>query len=269
MKRYSKAGCLTASLFFLAATSFGQELFVFSEPASNMPAKSGGIRVTSNVMTRKMPGAPDYQLLPEFMLGVNKNLMLHAEGYVSNSNGSTRAEGGGVYAKYRFYTTDQMYRHFRMAAFGRVGTSRMNRMQEEIETNGMQSGYEAGFIATQLLHKQAISATVSFEQVLGDGRKTGFANEAVNYSLSTGRLLHPSSYKHYGQLNVNFMAELIGQKALGNNRSFLDIAPAIQFIINSQTRIDLGYRQELYSTLTRTSANSFLIRLEHTLFNVL
>ncbi|BAV09778.1 hypothetical protein SAMN05421788_1011210 [Filimonas lacunae] len=269
MTKYFKAGSLWAGLLFTACISHAQELFVFSEPASNMPAKSMGVRLTSNIMTQRMTGTPDYQLLPEVMLGVNKKLMLHGEGYVSNSNGTTRVEGGGVYAKYRFYTTDNMYRHFRLAAFGRAGSSGVSRVKEEIETNGLQKGYELGFIATQLLHKQAISASVSFEQVVGNSRQTGFPGEAMNYSLSTGRLLYPSSYTHYGQLNFNLMVELLGQHSLNNNKSFLDIAPAIQFIINSQTRIDVGYRQQLYSTLSRYSANSFLIRFEHTLFNVL
>lgn len=267
--KYYKAGCLVAGLLLKVWSGHAQELFVFSEPASNMPAKTAGIRMTGNVMTRKMEGAPDYQLLPEVMLGVSKNLMVHAEGYMSNSSGVTRVEGGGFYAKYRFYTTDKMYRHFRMAAFGRVSSSSVNRMQEEIEINSMQKGYELGFIATQLLHKQAISASASYEQVVGDSRKTGFPGKAINYTLSTGRLIYPSSYTSYGQLNFNIMVELLGQKALNSNKSYLDIAPALQFIINSQTRIDLGYRQQLYSTLTRNSANSFLIRLEHTLFNVL
>lgn len=269
MIKYYKAGSLLAGLLCTVWLGQAQELFVFTEPASNMPAKTAGIRLTSNIMTRQMPGAPDYQLLPEVMFGVNKNLMLHGEGYVSNSSGASRVEGGGVYAKYRFYTTDKMYRHFRMAAFGRIGSTSVNRMQEEIETNGLQKGYELGWIGTQLLHRQAISASVSIEQVLGSSRKTGMPGEAVNYSLSTGRLLYPSSYKRYGQLNFNLMVEVLGQHSLDNSKSFLDVAPAVQFIINSQTRIDLGYRQQLYSTMTRTSANSFLVRFEHTLFNVL
>lgn len=269
MMKYYKAGCLVAVLLSQVWRTHAQELFVFTEPASNMPAKTAGIRLTSNIMTKKQVGLPDYQLLPEVMLGINKNLMLHAEGYVSNSSGAARLEGGGLYAKYRFFTTDDLYRHFRMAAFGRVGSSSVQRVQEEIEVNGLQKGYEVGIIATQLLHKQAISASVGFEQALSDSRKIGLPGEAINYTLSTGRLLFPSSYVNYKQVNCNLMVELLGQKSLETNQSFLDVAPAVQFIINSQTRIDLGYRQQLYSTLTRSTSNSFLIRFEHTLFNVL
>ncbi len=269
MKYYLKTALLLAGIFFCREQLQAQELFVYTEPASNMPAKSLGLRVSNWLMPNPAQNMPGYQLLPELMLGVNKNLMVHAEGYFSNGNGGFKAEGAGLYAKYRFFTTDDVYKHFRMAAFGRVTTNNSDIYQEEIKTNGRNSGYELGWIGTQLLHKQAISSTLSFEQIWGSERKVNQADKAVNYALSTGRLLLPKNYTNYKQVNVNVMVELLGQHLLGNNKSYLDIAPAVQFIINSQTRIDIGYRQQLYSTMTRGASNSFLIRIEHSLFNVL
>ncbi|MFT7164361.1 MAG: hypothetical protein ACI9CZ_000934, partial [Flavobacterium sp.] len=43
---------------------------------------------------------------------------------------------------------------------------------------------------------------------------------------------------------------------------------SIQFIVNSQARIDLAYKQELYTTMYRTAPNGFLLRLQYTFFNV-
>jgi hypothetical protein len=39
------------------------------------------------------------------------------------------------------------------------------------------------------------------------------------------------------------MVEFVGQTINENGKSYLDVVPAIQFIINSQARFDLAYRQ--------------------------
>ena len=249
----------------------GQELFVFTEPASNMPAKSVGIRMSNWLMLDQQSSIINYHLIPEVMWGVNKNLMVHAEGFVSNRNKSLAAEGGAFYAKYRFFSTDRVYRHFRMAAFGRVAINNSDIHQEEIETNGHNSGFEGGLIATQLLHKQAFSATVSYEQAANNTSGNEFptfqANRAINYTLSTGRLILPKDYTNYGQMNLNIMVECLGQYLPENGKSFMDLTASMQFIFNSQTRVDVAYKRQLYSNMFRTAPNGFLIRIEHLIFN--
>jgi hypothetical protein len=54
-------------------------------------------------------------------------------------------------------------------------------------------------------------------------------------------------YISYKQTNFNLMLELSGQHLIGENERFLDLAPAAQFIFNSQTRLDIGYKFQLYS----------------------
>jgi hypothetical protein len=78
----------------------------------------------------------------------------------------------------------------------------------------------------------------------------------------------PKSYSTYSQTNLNVMVELLGQRLNGNGKSYLDIAPSVQLIINSQARIDIGYRKELYSTMQRMAPNGVILKLEYTLFNV-
>ncbi|MGN6617984.1 MAG: hypothetical protein ACTHJ5_12490 [Ilyomonas sp.] len=259
-------------LLLVSSAAQAQELFVFTEPASNMPSKSLGIRVTNNLMKRNAGSGYDYQLLPELMWGVNKNLMIHADAFASNRFNKFAAEGFGFYGKYRFFTSDKMYSHFRMAAFGRVSYNQSAIAQEEIETFGNNSGYEAGLIATQLLHKVALSSSLSYEKAL-DNDKYKFpaqqSDEAINYSLSFGKLMLPKEYVDYNQTNVNLMVEFLGQALKDNGRSFLDVAPALQFIVNSQARIDIGYRKQLYSSMQRASKEGFLLRFEYLIFNVL
>jgi hypothetical protein len=269
MKRIFIAAGLLASSFCAGA----QELFVYTEPASNMPAHTIGLRAGNWIMHEQESGRTNYHLIPEIMWGVNKNLMVHVEGFISNRNAGLAAEGLGLYAKYRFFSKDTLYRHFRAAAFGRITTNNAPIHQEEIMTNGHNSGLTLGLIATQLLHKQALSATLSYERAMdnfgGNEYPATQSRDAMNLALSTGRLFYPKKYSSYGQVNINGMVELLVQQHLGSDKRYVDIAPAVQFIFNSQTRVDIGYRHELYSNMERTAPNGLLLRVEHVLFNVL
>jgi hypothetical protein len=64
------------------------------------------------------------------------------------------------------------------------------------------------------------------------------------------------------------MVELLGQTLAENGRSYLDVVPSVQFIINSQARIDVAYKQELYSSMLRSAPNGIYLKLEYTFFNV-
>lgn len=249
-----------------------QELFVFTEPASNMPMGSLGVRITGNVMKQKQEDGYNYRLLPELMWGVNKNLMIHAEGFTNNNDGGLAPEGFGVYGKYRFLSNEKVHSHFRMAAFGKISYNSSSIQQEEIDINGNNSGYQAGLIATQLLYKVAVSSAVSYVKATDNHHNKFPASQSdhvINYTFSFGKLMLPKEYKDYKQTSLNFMFELLGQTLGGNGRSYFDAAPSIQLIFNSQARLDIGYRQQLYSSMLRSSPNGFLLRFEYLFFNVL
>jgi hypothetical protein len=63
-------------------------------------------------------------------------------------------------------------------------------------------------------------------------------------------------------------AGVYGQTIVENGKSFIDVIPSIQFIFNSQSRIDVGYRQELYSSMLRSAPNGIYLNLEYTFFNI-
>jgi hypothetical protein len=258
--------------FQISFKSFAQELFVFTEPASNMPAKSIGLRLLNSFMGND-DNTINYHVMPEVMVGVNKKLMLHGQAFLSNRNNGLVAEGGSFYAKYRWLTIENVHRHFRMASFGRYSFNNSDIHQEEIETVGHNSGYEVGMIATQLIHKYAFNSTLSFEQAMNNTVANKFpvnqSNQAINYTFSLGKLLLPKEYTNYNQTNLNFMIEFLGQKLLANSKSYLDIAPSFQFIFNSVARLDIAYRHEIYSNMLRTAPNGVLIKFEYNFFNVL
>ncbi|MFY7899834.1 MAG: hypothetical protein ACOVNY_06595 [Chitinophagaceae bacterium] len=257
-------------LFFILKGN-SQELFVLTEPASNMPAKSIGLRLTNNWMNNPKTNKLNYFLLPEIMWGVNKKLMLHAEFIATDRYGSLKYGGLSFYGKYRFYSEDGIHNHFRLAAYTRASTNNGTIHQEEIEINGNNSGYELGLVATKLVHKVAVSASTSYEKAGNNTNNnkfpTAFSDQAINYTLSIGKLMLPKNYNNYQQTNVNFMVEMLGQSIVNRNKRFVDIAPSIQFIFNSQTRLDIGYRKQLYSNMVRMSNYSYLVRLEHLIFN--
>ena len=263
---------LVVVLSALSMNVSAQELFVVTEPASNMPTGSIGVRLAQSLMKEKYKPGYNYHIMPEIMWGANKNLMLHAAAFISNRNKNLVTEGGSIYAKYRFLSKDDLHQHFRMAAFGRVSLNNSDIHQEEINTMGHNSGFETGIVATQLINKIAISASSSFEKATNNSKTYKFpasqSNSATNYTLSFGRLMYPNRYKSYKQTNINLMMEFMGQTLNQNGKSFLDIVPSLQFIINSQARIDVAYVKEIYSNMLRTAPNGLYLKLEYSFFNV-
>ncbi|MFL9830430.1 hypothetical protein ABS764_06140 [Flavobacterium sp. ST-87] len=255
---------------FLSLQTNAQELFVMTEPASNMPTASIGVRDMSLFAFKKTEGY-NYHNMPELMWGVNKDWMIHASAFLSDRGGDLKLEGGSLYAKYRFFSVDDLHSHFRLAAYGRLSTSNAQIHQEDIETMGMNSGYEIGTVATQLINKTALSASISYERALNNQNNIfpeDFSNSAMNYTFSVGQLMYPKKYTNFKQTNINAMLEFLGQRLNQNGKSYLDVVPSVQFIINSQARIDLAYRRQVYSDMQRISANSILLKLEYTFFNV-
>ncbi|MFC1222577.1 hypothetical protein ACFE6N_02145 [Pedobacter sp. BG31] len=251
---------------------FTQELYVFTEPASNMPTKSIGVRLTNEGMFNN-PGFVS-RTIPEVMIGFNKNLMMHMQGFMSDMDGKYRLEGGSLYAKYRFLSLDEAQSHFRAAAFGRVSTSKRPTYTRDINLEGDNSGIQGGLVFTQLLHKLALSSTLGYAHAFENSEKqiTGMPQpkNMLSYSLSSGYLVLPVVYKDYKQPNFNVYLELLGKTDPGSGQSYLDIAPAIQVILNSTTRIDFGYRFQAAGNMdNRYTKNMYLLRAEFNFFNVL
>lgn len=263
------------SIVLLALISFemnAQELFVVTEPASNVPAGSIGVRVGQSLMKKEIGSGSVYNLSPEVTWGINKNLMVRGSVFSTNATNGLQAEGAGVYAKYRFFSVDDLQSHFRMAAFGRYSWNNSPIRQEAIDLTAGNSGYEAGLVATQLIKKVAISSSLSYGKATAnkpDYELPEFlASNALNYTFSVGRLMHPKKYTSFKQTNINTMLEFVGQTLTDNGKSYLDVVPSVQFIINSQARIDVAYKKELYSSILRSAPDGFYLKLEYTFFNV-
>ncbi|MBS1918387.1 MAG: hypothetical protein JST87_19130 [Bacteroidetes bacterium] len=258
-----------------------QELYVSTEPASNMAAGSIGLRFNSKLFKMKYESGYTYRLDPEIMLGISKKIMVHVNAYASNMYQSNmKFEGGSVYGKYRFLSNDDIHSHFRMAAFGKVSLVnnpsgvRVNNnfyRSEEIELDGSNSGLLAGIVATQLLHKLALSLSVAyvnrFTNINQPKEALDVSSHAANYSFSAGYLLFPAEYKNFRQVNVNLYCEWLGSSSLDGKGYYFDVAPAVQFIFNSIARLDVSYRTQFSGNMQRLSENYFMLKLEYNFLN--
>lgn len=252
-----------------ATATYAQELYVNTEPASNMATNSLGIRLENQGYFK-----PDFRnrTTLELMYGASKNLMVHASGYLSDYYGQKQHfEGGSAYAKYRFLSIDTVQRHFRGAAFAKLSAINNPFVNQEISLEGDNSGLQTGLVFTQLLHKLALSGSASYLRSFNNINNTvpaGYARNAIGWSLSAGYLLLPKNYQNYKQVNLNLYAELLGKANPGYGQGYADIAPAAQLIFNSQLRLDFSYRTPLWNHMERNSKNMYLVRIEYNLFNL-
>ena len=270
--------------FFLATITVlisficsAQELYPYSEPASNMPAKSISTKLTAMYGKVNHTGRLSQRYMPELMFGFDKKWMVHASATFSDMmQPRFYFESVRGYAKYRFLSNDELHKHFRMAAFVAASYSRNSLNHNELNLMGDHTGVQLGVIATKLKNKFAVSATASLIEVLDTLRWSKYydqqyAYQSLNYSLSAGYLLFPREYKDYNQLNVNLYVEALGGYNLDweYEKGYIDLAPSIQFIFKSTGKLNIGYRFQLESDVNRMMDNSFMISYEHIFLNAL
>ena len=270
MKRF-----LPAFLVLTGFTTTAQELFPYTEPASNMPAKSMSLKMSAMLGQGVHGDKLDQRYSPEVMFGMSKKWMFHAGLTLSNMyENFFYYESARVYAKYRFLSNDDVHKHFRMAAFATAAYSRNHLQHNELNLMGDHSGVQAGLIATQLWNKLAVSGTASLIEVLDEKRNDKpqqYAFQSLNYSLSAGYLVLPLEYKDYNQTNLNIYAELLGGQNLDweYEKYYLDLAPSLQLIFKSTSKLNLGYRFQLKSDIYRNMKSSWMISYEYIFLNAL
>jgi len=262
-----KVSLLAGGILYLHMAQ-AQELYVFTEPASNMPSRSISGRISAKYVTGDYDSRTLQRYTPEVMFGLSKKWMVHfAPTFSDMYSSNLRWESARLYAKYRFLSNDEVHKHFRMAAFAEGSKSRNTSMYQELGIEGDQTGVQGGLIATQLVNKLAVSATMSYLQVK---RQTAIditsrvPNKAITYSLSAGYLVLPLEYTSFKQTNFNVYMELLGQRSLEMKAYEVDLAPAIQLIFNSNAKLNIGYRFQVAGDIMRMGDRSWLISFERT-----
>ena len=72
----------------------------------------------------------------------------------------------------RFFSNDDVQRHFRMAAFARVCINNSVIDQEEINLYGFNSGFEGRNCGNTTVHKVALSSGISFVKATDNSKST-------------------------------------------------------------------------------------------------
>jgi hypothetical protein len=256
-----------------------QELYVFSDPASNVPSKSLSVKYGSKWINGDMFGTRMIMSrhMGEASVGLSKKWMIRPAFTMSDmfTNRVVKWESVSLYTKFRFYSRDEVHRHFRAAAFVKALYSTNSLEYDDLNTEGDQSVVQGGVILTQLINKLAISSTLALTEVTNGERwkkylgPRNFGYRSFNYSVSAGYLFFPKQYTSYKQTNFNLYLELIGSRGIDRKYYFVDLAPAVQFILNSNTKINLGYRFQAKGNAYRMSnaAPSISFSVERTFFN--
>jgi hypothetical protein len=256
-----------------------QELYVFSDPASNVPSKSLSVKYGSKWINGDMFGTRMIMSrhMGEASVGLSKKWMIRPAFTMSDmfTNRVVKWESVSLYTKFRFYSRDEVHRHFRAAAFVKALYSTNSLEYDDLNTEGDQSVVQGGVILTQLINKLAISSTLALTEVTNGERwkkylgPRNFGYRSFNYAVSAGYLFFPKQYTSYNQTNFNVYLELIGSRGIDRKYYFVDLAPAVQFILNSNTKINLGYRFQAKGNAYRMSnaAPSISFSVERTFFN--
>lgn len=276
MNRFSQI-LLSVVLLLKGGAAWSQELYVATDPASNMPAKAIGFRFNYKGMESPSRIMSRYQA--EVRVGITKKLMaMGSLGFSDYYQPKTQYEGIQLGAQYRVFSIDKVHRHFRGAIWARYSHSLNAQHMSDLNLSGDHSGITFGGTLTQLIHKVAISSSWGWSNVYYAQKESGFdQGKTITGSLSIGALAYPWRYQSsFKKTNVNLYLETLGGWNSGyeglvgphpiQNGHWIDLQPAIQFIFNSQTRIDLAYRFELDAHVRRMGPNMVVFRIEHLLF---
>lgn len=255
-----------------------------TEPASNMPKNSIGLRLTNKLFIESETDL--LRISPEIMYGISGKWMVHIKQTVILGEENKFYSGASsLYAKYRFLSIDDVQKHTRVALFGSIGYSKIQDLagvHDILETN---SSYSTGIIITQLWHKLALSTTIGMYKPFANKNfdQSGNPGNVYNYSLSAGYLLLPVTYKSYNQINLNAYLEILGTtNRMKNyeethihksedisqkfNRNQVMIAPGLQAIFSSRTRMEGGYSFPFIQSKYSKGENMVMLRIEHLLF---
>ncbi len=259
-----------------------QELYVLNEPASNVPAKSLNVKYGGKFVRESYDGHQHWgtRHMLESSIGLSKSFMIRPSATFSNMyniypDRQLNFESMALYAKWRWLSIDDIHKHFRAAFFVKGIYSTNDLLYDELTGEGDQSAIQAGLIFTQLVNKLAVSTTLAGNEMMDGDRwlkyagPRNFGYRSFNYAFSAGYLVYPKKYSSYGQTNFNVYLEVIGSNGIDRQYNFLDLAPAVQFIFNSSSKLNLGYRFQLAGKAFRMAESGFNVSFEQSFLNVI
>jgi hypothetical protein len=259
---------LVLFLPFIPSLSSAQELYINTEPASLIPKGTKVVRLNHHSIflngTNIMGGIGNAIIMsPSISYGLSKKIMVSGSFQFSNKPYEQDMmpnfgfSGFKIYSKQRILTTDKQKYHTRLSSFIKYSYHDNKFMKDNLDIELQDTGFEFGIIGTQLINKLAISVTSAVTRISNiDEKYTSGSTvkwqkinlNTIQNSISAGYLLFPRKYKSYKQTNFNLYLEYLTNTIL--TRNFPDryhkfsstLAPGIQFIIMSRSRLDFSYK---------------------------
>ena len=265
---------------FLYNNSYSQELYINTEAASLIPKGTKVIRfnyssIFLNQTNEKESIKNALLFTPSLAYGLSKKIMISGSFQFSNKpyekdlGTNFGFNGFKLYSKQRIFTTDKQKNHTRLSSFVKYSFHKEKFMKSNIDLELQDKGFEFGLIGTQLIKKLAISITSAYTRVndIYDKSNNLFKLGTLKNSISAGYLVFPRKYKSYKQTNFNIYLEYITNTI--TNKSFPErfnkfsstLAPGIQFIILSRSRLDFSYKIRKGDT-----ENEFLLKLTYIIY---
>ena len=272
---------------FNSIISNSQELYINTEPASLIPKGTKVVRLTnSNIFlsgSNIMGGISNaFLVTPSLAYGLSKKIMVSGSFQFANKPFEQDMmpnfgfNGFKIYSKQRILSTDKEKYHTRLSSFIKFSYHEDKFMKDNIDLELQDTGFEFGLIGTQLINKLAISITSAFTRVSnidvkstqGSTVKWQTTNLSTSKnSISAGYLLFPRKYKSYKQTNFNLYLEYITNTILTKdfpnnyNKFSSTLAPGIQFILLSRSRLDFSYKIR-----TGDIPEEFLVKLTYIIY---
>ena len=265
---------------FLYNNSYSQELYINTEAASLIPKGTKVIRfnyssIFLNQTNEKESIKNALLFTPSLAYGLSKKIMISGSFQFSNKpyekdlGTNFGFNGFKLYSKQRIFTTDKQKNHTRLSSFVKYSFHKEKFMKSNIDLELQDKGFEFGLIGTQLIKKLAISITSAYTRVndIYDKSNNLFRLGTLKNSISAGYLVFPRKYKSYKQTNFNIYLEYITNTI--TNKSFPErfnkfsstLAPGIQFIILSRSRLDFSYKIRKGDI-----ENEFLLKLTYIIY---
>ncbi len=272
-------------LFFLILViifndSYSQELYINSEPASLIPKGTKVVRLSySNIIIDESNALGDvanaFLMTPSLAYGLSKKIMISTSFQFANRPYEQDLvpnfvfNGFKFYSKQRIYTTDKQKNHTRLSSFLKYSFHKDNFMKSNIDLDLQDKGFELGLIGTQLIKKLAISITSAYIRAndINDDSNNLISLSTFKNSLSAGYLLLPRKYKSYKQTNFNLYLEYLTNTIMNKtfpvryNRFSSTLAPGLQFVILSRSRLDFSYKIRKGDT-----ENEFFIKFTYIIY---
>ena len=278
---------LVLFLSFISSLSPAQELYINAEPASLIPKGTKVVRLNHHSIfldgTNIMGGIGNAIIMsPSISYGLSKKIMVSGSFQFSNKPYEQDMmpnfgfSGFKLSSKQRILTTDKQKYHTRLSSFIKYSYHDNKFMKDNLDIEIQDTGFEFGIIGTQLINKLAISVTSAVTRISNiDEKYTNGSTvkwqsinlNTIQNSISAGYLLFPRKYKSYKQTNFNLYLEYLTNTIL--TKDFPDryykfsstIAPGIQFIIMSRSRLDFSYKIR-----SGTMPDEFLLKLTYIIY---